>query len=129
MYKRLTSFVNTHDILNDNQFGFQSGHSTTQATLLITDKSQKAIEKGEYSCGIFLDLSKAFDTVNHHILIEKLQHYGIRGVAKDWFISYLNDRKQFVSIGSSVSPTCNIPCGVLQGSVLGPLLFLLYICK
>jgi hypothetical protein len=79
MYKRLISFVNTHDILNDNQFGFRSGHSTTQGTLLITDKIRKAIEKQEYSCGIFLDLSKAFDTVNHHILIENFNITALEG--------------------------------------------------
>ena len=127
MYKRLVSFLDTHNILFNNQFGFQSGHSTTQATLLITDKIQEAIERDEYSCGIFLDLSEAFDTVNHHILIQNLQHYGIRGVARDWFISYLMNRKQFVPIGSTVASMCNICCGVPQGSVLGPLLFLLYV--
>lgn len=79
MYKRLISFVNAYDILNDNQFGFRSGHSTTHATLLITDKIQKAIEKQEYSCGIFLDLSKAFDTVNHCILIENFNTMALEG--------------------------------------------------
>ena len=112
MYKRLINFLDNHNILNENQFGFRSGHSTTQAIMLISDKIQRAIKAKLYSCGIFLDLSKAFDTVDHSILLAKLEHYGIRGIANDWFQSYFKNRQQFVAINNSDSNTLHITCGV-----------------
>jgi retron-type reverse transcriptase len=84
------NFLDRNDILFEKQFEFRSGHSTDHAILCIIDKIQKAIDDRSTSCGIFLDFSKAFDMVNHKILIKKLEH-GIRGVAKDWFTSYLSD--------------------------------------
>lgn len=127
MCKRLIKFIDKHKILCDNQFGFRSQHSTVHAVLQICDKIQRAVENGLYSCGIFLDLSKAFDTIDHQILLKKLYNYGIRGVAHDWFTSYLQNRRQFVSLADANSDTLTITCGVPQGSVLGPLLFILYI--
>ena len=93
----------------------------------ISDKIKLAINDNELMCGLFLDLSKAFDTVNHNILISKLNHYGIRGPTLNLLKSYLTNRKQYVKIGKQKSELRNISCGVPQGSVLGPLLFILYI--
>ena len=93
----------------------------------MVDKIQKAIDSKNYSCGIFIALCKAFDTVDHHILLDKLEYYGIRGIAHEWFSSYLSNRSQFVSLDLIDSDSKQISCGVPQGSVLGPLLFLTYV--
>ena len=90
----------------------------------IVENIQTQLDDGKYSAGVFVDLKKAFDTVDHNILLKKLDYYGVRGIANEWFASYLKNRKQFVSIGDHISST---QTGVPQGSVLGPLLFLLYV--
>ena len=97
------------------------------AIISLTTKITEAIENNEFTAGIFLDLSMAFDIVNHTIFIEKLEHYGIRGIALEWFKNYLTNRSQIVKYNNILSTKQTILCGVPQGSVLGPLLFLLYI--
>ena len=129
VYKRLLKFLEWKSVLFDKQCGFRQDHSTQYAMLSIIDKIQSAIDNRSTSCGIFLDVSEAFDTVNHDILVKKLEYYGVRGIVKDWFVSYLNDRRQVVSINNVTSCECTVACGVPQGSILGPLLFLIYICK
>lgn len=127
MSKRLINFINENHLLNEFQYGFREKHSTQHAILDIINKIQSNIDCKLYSCAIFIDLSKAFDTVDHKILLGKLNSYGIRGIINSWFKSYLQGRTQTTSIGQSISQKNNIPLGVPQGSVLGPLLFLLYI--
>lgn len=125
--KRLVEFLDNHQLISKHQFGFRSKHSTEHALLSLTETIRRSLDSGQFSCGVFIDLQKAFDTVDHDILISKLKHYGIRGIASKWFRSYLTKRKQFVEISGYKSMIAEILFGVPQGSVLGPLLFLLYI--
>jgi hypothetical protein len=97
------------------------------AILTLLDKITKAIDNDKFAVGIFIDFAKAFDTVNHDILLKKLYHYGIRGVAYNWLESYLTNRKQFCTYNGTKSTLTTISCGVPQGSILGPLLFLVYV--
>ena len=124
---RLVNYLEENNVIFKNQFGFRSKHSTTHALINLTEKIRANIDKGLYSCGVFIDLQKAFDTVDHNILLSKLNHYGVRGVSNLWFRSYLSNRQQFVSISGYSSESRPVEFGVPQGSVLGPLLFLLYI--
>ena len=101
--------------------------STEQVVLEITDSRKKAMDKKLVTCGIFLDFSKAFDTINHDILVSKLYRYGIRGNPLRWFENYLYNRNQVFKIGDTISRSQTVICGIPQGSTLGPLLFLLYI--
>ena len=92
VYNQLYDFLEKHNILYRYQFGFRKGHSTEQAIFEITDTLKQALDKKLVTCGVFLDFSKAFDTVNHNILLSKLYHYGIRGISFNWFENYLHDR-------------------------------------
>ena len=127
MFNRIKKFIANHNILSTSQYGFREYHSTEHALLDIINKIQTNMDNKLFSCGIFIDLQKAFDTVDHGILLHKLNHYGVRGIVNDWFQSYLSCRSQSTQIGSVVSEKENVLCGVPQGSILGPLLFLLYV--
>ena len=95
MASRLNTFLDLHSVIYPNQFGFRAGSSTTHALISITETIKKSIEEKKYGCGIFIDLKKAFDTVNHDILLQKLEHYGVRNKVFSWFKSYLSGRKQY----------------------------------
>src|SRR6218665_1678637 len=127
MYDRLNNYIVQNNFLHPLQHGFQTGHSTEMALMNLQDKITEAIDKNEFSLGIFIDLAKAFDTVDHIILIGKLQKYGIRELQLEWYKSYLDQGLQCVSSNEVRSNLRAIKRGVPQGSNLGPLLFLIYI--
>ena len=120
MHQRLFSFLEHHESLFGMQFGFRNGHSTDHALIGLTEKAKSALDSDRIGCGIFLDLQKAFDTVNHEILLQKLYHYGIRGIALNWFQSYLTNRQQFVSINGYSFSLGKITCGVPEGLFFDP---------
>ena len=126
IYNRLSDFLNECSIMTPFQYGFRSGHSTSHALIDLVYKVTQAFNSRIYLTGLFLDLSKAFDTLNHSFLLSKLENYGIRGVLLKLFESYLTDRKQYVIVNSTNSELREVGCGVPQGSILGPLLFLIY---
>ena len=127
VYSRVYSFLNLYNCIYELQFGFRAKHSTNNALFSLTETVREALDNSNFACGIFIDLQKAFDTVDHEILLKKLEYYGIKGVANKWFNSYLSNRHQFVTINGFDSTKSPMNFGVPQGSVLGPLLFLIYI--
>ena len=127
MLVRLEEHCTNNDIIAASQYGFMKGKSVETALLNFTNTVLNSFDKKNFTLGIFLDLSKAFDTVDHTILLQKLDHYGIRNNVNDWFKSYLSNRMQFVSFKKCNSSIAEIFYGVPQGSILGPFLFLLFI--
>ena len=125
--KRMMTFIKKHNILYELQFGFRENHSTVHALLEITDHIYSKLDQDNYALGVFLDLSKAFDTIDHEILLYKLHHYGFRGIVGDWFSSYLSNRKQYTCCNKAQSSLETIVTGVPQGSVLGPILFTIFV--
>ena len=112
MYKRLYTFLNKNNVIYNLQFGFRQQYSTSHALINITENIRKALDDGNIGCGVFVDLQKAFDTVDHQILLAKLNHYGICGVSNDWFKSYLSNCNQYVSINGYEAGLAALNCGI-----------------
>lgn len=126
VHHQLKKYLESNDLLSERQFGYRKQRSTELATLLLADDIRRAVDQGNIVGALYVDLSKAFDTLSHSILLEKLKSFGLNGAAQEWFADYLFNRKQYCVIDQSTSNSMSITCGVPQGSILGPLLFLMY---
>ena len=124
---RIMIHISSNRILSESQFGFRESLNTETAVITLVNLIENAIENNLVAIGLFLDIRRAFDTVNHRILLDVLHNTGFRGIVYDWFVSYLASRKQIVFFENFVSDEEDIYSGVPQGPNLGPLLFLLYI--
>ena len=127
MYERVHNFLTENNFIYDLQFGFRKTFSTSHFLISLTEIIREALDEGCIGCGVFMDLQNVFETVDHEILLSKIDHYGIRYISYNWFKSYLSNGKQFVSINGYDSGLAEINRGLPQGPVLEPLLFLLYI--
>ena len=127
VFEQMYEYLNSNNLLYQSQYGFRKDHSTELASTELIDRICKVMDKGETPFSIFLDLSKAFDMLDHDILLTKLRHYGIVGTPLIWFKSYLTNRAQYVEINGTCSNLLSIGKGVPQGSFLGPLLFIIFI--
>jgi hypothetical protein len=126
LYNQIYEYFTNQNLLFNSQYGFRKCHSTEFTVLELSDRIIKDMDKGELPINIYLDLSKAFDTLDHEVLIEKLKYYGIKSKSLDILKSYLSNRMQYVCYDNVKSDMLKITCGVPQGSILGPLLFIIY---
>ena len=120
MYQSLFNHLSEHSLLYQKQFGFQQGHSVEHVIVRLIDQTNEKFENSCFTLGIFIDLSKPFDTVNHQILISKLKNYRVKGKNLRWFKSYLENRKQYLNYNNGVTNLAQIKCGIPQGSILRP---------
>ena len=127
IYKRMYEYLEKNKLIYNCQFGFRANHSTNHALISMTEKLKTLLDSKHIVAGVYIDLEKAFDTVNHEILCDKLNYYGLRGKINQLIKSFLSNREQFVYINGYESPKEKVTYGVPQGSTVGPLLFLLYI--